>query len=401
MTLPIESRRSEGRAIDQKTQEGPWRLLRRVTSTGRIIPEIDGLRFIAIAFVLAYHINGEFQKVKGTGYPNPVTGVFSQLIYAGHFGVQLFFVISGFILSLPFVRYYCHGAKKPGLQQYYLRRLTRIEPPLIINLLFIFLLLIYVKGLGFWDLLPHLGASLAYSHNLVYRHISDINFVTWSLEIEAQFYLLAPLLCMMLMPRSPLLRWSLIGGATACVAAVNSFLRTRWPMIDLNLIGQLPYFLAGLWVAGSFASIVPASVPSFRSDAFAFGAWLAMAHLLFNPSVVSDVILPFVVAATYIAMLRGRVCKRLLSIPLLTWVGGMCYTIYLYHPFLKSLFKWITFRWSIGSSYWVNSTFQICVLSSLIIICCAFLFVAFERPFMIPNWPGRVRGWLFRRPSRY
>ena len=44
-------------------------------------------------------------------------------------------------------------------------------------------------------LLPHFFASLFYAHGLVYGSWSEINAVTWSLEIEVQFYILAPLLC--------------------------------------------------------------------------------------------------------------------------------------------------------------------------------------------------------------
>jgi peptidoglycan/LPS O-acetylase OafA/YrhL len=168
-------------------------LFSRVTSSGAVIPEIDGLRFIAIVWVLGFHINGEYIKVMGARFPGQIqNSLYNQVLGTWDFGVQLFFVISGFILSLPFVRHYWNGAPRPPLGQYYLRRLTRIEPPYVINLILFSGLILLVKSPPVSQTLQHLLASLFYSHNLIFHNVSTINFVTWSLEIEAQFYLAAP-----------------------------------------------------------------------------------------------------------------------------------------------------------------------------------------------------------------
>lgn len=59
----------------------------------------------------------------------------------------------------------------------------------------IFFLLLLAKGqFGFAEGLGHYLASIAYLHNLIYLEPSSINTVTWSLEIELQFYILVPLL---------------------------------------------------------------------------------------------------------------------------------------------------------------------------------------------------------------
>lgn len=379
---------------------GWFRSLRRVTSSGKFIPEIDGLRFIAIGSVLVYHINGEYLKVKGPGFPNAGHGLLHNLMHTGNFGVQLFFVISGFILSLPFVHHYCDGAKKPSLRRFYVRRITRIEPPFVINLVIVLMLLVWVKGLGFTELLPNFAASLFYLHNVIYQRGSDINFVAWSLEIEAQFYILAPLLAMMLSFRRPVVRWGIVLGATGAMAAIVPLLRDHWPVVSLTLIGQLPYFLAGFLVAGKYVSMQKTRLePHLGWDLAGVASWGIMAYLLLHRSMAAEVILPFTVAAAYICMLNGYLSRSLLSIPLVTTIGGMCYTIYLYHPFLKSAFKNGTFSWGVGHSYWLNSVFQIFLLGSIITVACAVLFVLFERPFMVPDWPARVVS-FFWRPKR-
>lgn len=80
--------------------------LSRETSSGRFIPEMDGLRFVAIAMVVLYHLNG-YLRTKTTFYehgPTMQRDWFCAAALVGFHGVELFFVISGFILALPFAR---------------------------------------------------------------------------------------------------------------------------------------------------------------------------------------------------------------------------------------------------------------------------------------------------------
>ena len=73
--------------------------LRRITSDGNFIPQIDGLRLLAIALVIVDHIHGQIANHVGIAWP-------ALLSFAdgGRRGVKFFFVISGFILGLPFAR---------------------------------------------------------------------------------------------------------------------------------------------------------------------------------------------------------------------------------------------------------------------------------------------------------
>src|SRR5437667_40038 len=105
--------------------------LSRETSSGRFIPEMDGLRFVAIAMVVLFHLNG-YLTAKAVSPQYAFTARsdwITQVALVGFRGVELFFVISGFILGLPFAAHHIAGAPRVSLSKYYLRRLTRLEPP--------------------------------------------------------------------------------------------------------------------------------------------------------------------------------------------------------------------------------------------------------------------------------
>ena len=77
--------------------------LRRITSGGKFIPEIDGLRFVAIASVVVSHV--QFLLVERSALAPSANWVF-RAVNHGWRGVDLFFALSGFILALPFAAHH-------------------------------------------------------------------------------------------------------------------------------------------------------------------------------------------------------------------------------------------------------------------------------------------------------
>ena len=317
----------------------------------------------------------------------------------GHYGVQLFFVISGYILSLPFVEAHRQSRPSPGLRAYFLRRFTRLEPPYVVNLLLsavivaaAFNLGLRTKGADFSRLLPHLLASMVYVHGFLYHDLSMVNGVAWSLEVEVQFYVLMPLLAWILHKGiSDRLRPAVLVG----VILVYGLLLDRAPQdqwyLLYSILGYMNYFLAGILWAELCAG--PAAGPGRHAalwDAAALGAVAVFA--LPSSWIPSEAHLPLVFATFCAAGLRGRTLPAVLRLKPVWLLGGMCYSIYLYHLWVLIIVGQLMRPLYLHSSpFWANFLIQFPILAAGALLVSAVLYVAIERPCMDKTWPSRLR----------
>jgi peptidoglycan/LPS O-acetylase OafA/YrhL len=360
------------------SEEGRYRLvlsrLRRITSSGKFIPQVDGLRFIAISLVVFFHLQGYVNGYsKDDGYGRP--SIFSL----GSRGVQLFFVLSGFILALPFAAKYLSGGKPVSIRKYYLRRVTRLEPPYIINVLLMFVLLHFVRVSGKQGSLSasHLLATLTYTHNLFFGAYSSINPIMWSLEIEIQFYLLMPLLARVYSLRRfrrPVLLLT-IGAFSIARLFLEPYPHFR---VATSLMGNLQFFAAGLILADVFTVGLPRK--SFWWDL----AILGWPLVLLVPGDYFMAALPFLCLPLYVSAFSGTLSSRLLSLGPITAIGGMCYSIYLCHFQVLSLLSLLT------TNHYVLYAAGI----TLVLLVSGVYFLLIERPCMDPNWPQELKGRL-------
>ena len=365
--------------------------LSRQTSTGRFIPEIDGLRFFAIGAVLLFHA-GQYFQVK-TSLESSGSGLdvlLQNFIGQGYVGVQLFFVISGFILAVPFAEHYRYNSDRPQLTQYYLRRVTRLEPPYILNLL-LFTLLYTLMGMADFSVIPHLLASMFYVHNIAYGEGSTINAVAWSLEVEIQFYLLVPWLTKVFGISHAVSRRALLAILIGMFAVMCDFLPMDKPLHGLTLAHQLHYFLAGFFLADLYLSgWCDRRKRSLWWDVPTTAAWVGIVVVMYCDFYFNQLLAPLMLLA-YVGVFRGVIWNRITRNQWLVTIGGMCYTIYLFHGMIKSAVGRFTIRFTFTEIYWVNLVMQLLILSVIIIAVCAVLFAVIERPFMHRDWPGRVR----------
>ena len=351
---------------------------RRITSQKRFIPQIDGLRFVAISSVVMVHIWDSLER-GAVAPPFPVDTDIAKR------GVELFFVISGFILGVPFASRYLLNAPKVDLKQYFLRRLTRLEPPYFISL-FVAALAQYVTARrGFSSMAPHLAASFFYLHNLIFGAFAGpVNPVAWSLEIEVQFYVLVPLLALLFAIGNVRLRRTVLLVSMLAAGLLTQPLY-REMHLRASIVYYLAFFLAGFLLCDLYLSRKDWK-PSYLWDATLL-VWPLVWYLGRRPG---HLILPFVMVVLYLAAFRGKICSAIFSNQVITNIGGMCYSIYLFHALVVYAVKHQTWPLHIGQNFWVYLTLQTLLITPWILLFCGTFFLLIERPCMDREWPQKL-----------
>ncbi len=224
------------------------------------ITGLDGLRAVAALAVFGVHYN---QTVRFESRLGPFD--VSRLLENGEHGVSLFFTLSGFLLSLPFWRALSAGCELPRLNVYAVRRLARILPAYYGALT----LLIVLSGLwrfpaAFADITLH----YTFLFNFAEFSIFSINPPFWTLAVEMQFYVLLPLIFMLLARAnrhwwlwlivsfgvgSYAVHYWLMGSVTRIIEwpfnPLLTWIRPYGAVLTHSVLAHLPHFLLGV-IAG-------------------------------------------------------------------------------------------------------------------------------------------------------
>lgn len=205
----------------------------------RRLPHIEGARAVAAFAVLlthtAYDSGAVFKGVPG--------------LFLAHldWGVALFFVLSGFLLSRPWVREVQLGARRPSVGRYFKHRLARILPAYWVALIAV--LLTTGSGASTRTIIDNVTLTQGYTG----RFLPSF-FQTWSLVTEVAFYIVLPLLAPLLIRKSKKTSLVLL-GSVALIAYLWIFLvkgplaTTITPVAISWLPGHLDWFCAGMALA--------------------------------------------------------------------------------------------------------------------------------------------------------
>ena len=350
---------------------GGWlaRRFRRVTSSGRYIPEVDGLRFVAIAAVFLFHLRAYLGIKSSTLWVVPYhEDWLARLTHYGNAGVPLFFMLSGFILGLPFAKYWLKGGEPVSLRAYFVRRLTRLEPPYLVSLTVFFVLLMAVNHVPLRQLAPGYLASVFYLHNLLGDNGNVVNSVAWSLEVEVQFYVLAPVLALAFAVRGAATRRLLL------VAIAYTAVALQWSLIDYRsrlhetLLNYVQFFLAGFLMADLYLTEFGGPPDPARPrregalwDLAGLATLLALGFVFPRPA-WAHFTTPVLFAVLMASAFRGNAFRWAFTRPWLTSIGGMCYSIYLIHYQSISLVGRFTRDLPFSRHFWVNLLVQTVVV---------------------------------------
>lgn len=300
-------------------------------------PDIEGLRAVAILLVVTTH----------AGVP---------WLPGGFIGVDVFFVLSGFLITSKLANE-AAAIGKVDLLQFYVRRLRRLLPALL-------LMLVVVGLASTWLLSPvELGPQLVAARmaalwlsnfhfalgNLDYFSAgseSNLYLHTWSLGVEEQFYLVWPALVLWLLARDgergvarlKIGMWVvLLASLLACIRLTQTEPMLAFYMMPLRAwqfaVGALVWlmFIRGRQATHVITRIVPVLGPLGLMLIVGCGLWLDAQR----PYPGAWAILPALGAGIVVlagCLHKGQgVAYRLLSLPPLQWLGRISYSWYLWH----------------------------------------------------------------------
>ena len=324
----------------------------RVAATGARVPVLDGVRGLAICLVLGWHYVG----IQLNGVPGPILNFIRQLCGIGWSGVDLFFVLSGFLLGGILI----DNRQSPNYYRaFYTRRVCRIFP-----LYYAWLLLVTCLGalLASGRLAGLFSATLwpywTYTQNitpLFTNRVMDppMLAVTWSLAVEEQFYLLLPLFIRVVSPRRlPFWLILLVLSATVFRLAAWYFgpaqgwvgyvlLPCRWDSLFLGVLGawlvRRPGFMAGVrenqWFLYGLLLVIGVAVIILRAVKQGNFIYLGMHQLGFLWLAVFYLALILLALAT-----DNRFVKGFFTMRWLCWLGTVSYGLYILHEPLVWLF---------------------------------------------------------------
>jgi peptidoglycan/LPS O-acetylase OafA/YrhL len=305
----------------------------------KYLPHVDGLRAVAVLMVIFYHLD--------------LPGVAGEIFKNGFYGVDVFFVISGFLITgLLCNEYETFG--RVSLLDFYDRRARRLLPMLLT-------LLLVLLPVGWLVLLPSSFTELSESAIASLTFLSNIYFYseytqygvgdaflqpllhTWSLAIEEQFYLLYPLLFVLAVR----VRYQLLPFLLMAITVGSLWLAIFRPYggdefafyIALPRVWELS--IGGL----AFVLTQQSSVRQLLSRC-GYLVWPAIALFVYVVMIAggidyhpdfNTVLVVFCVTVIILCGKHSKLVNRLLSSKIMVIIGRASYSLYLWHFSIFSL----------------------------------------------------------------
>ena len=372
---------------------------------------LDGLRGIAIAFVMWFHVwEITWQGAAFTVFGREID--FTFLARMGFVGVEIFFFVSGFCLFWPYARALAERRPMPTVKHFAYRRFIKIVPSYLLALS-VLVALGSERDRSLDDGIKDVLAHVFFVHTWFQSYFGSIDGVLWSLGVEVQFYLIFPLVVLAFVrwPRATAL--GLAALAFVWRYAVEQCCATGPYNHFHQLANQLPAYL-DLFAIGMFAAwIVAVVLPSvtFTQRVRAIGTLVALAGCAWVVGLIGNVDsvrgmhdyaehwqvwnrFPFGVALLVVTV--GSVAAfplwhRLFANRVLVFLSVISYNAYIWHQLVARGLLWLKIP-PIATTdphndpHWQLLALPIYLLAGVAVA--SVLTYAFERPLLRFRWNG-------------
>jgi peptidoglycan/LPS O-acetylase OafA/YrhL len=366
----------------------------RATLASTYIPAIDGLRAIAVFAVLLYHLGIKW-------------------LPGGFLGVDLFFVISGYVITRVILDS-IQSANGLDLREFYYGRVRRLYPGLLLLIMVTTVLAATIAPDAIRRIVQDVPYVLTGTNNwhLVAIHQDYFQTVgrapmlqhTWSLAVEAQFYLIWPITLVAIWKRYGKGRIARVALAIAMISGAALFAFSL--QLDNATAGRISHIYFGSdthslglflgaalgvsWIPQNLTSGISKRAQDFIDGIGMFGLFGILCTFLFISEANATLYrLAFPLAglfgcATLISIVHpaSRFAPILSTRPLL-WIGQRSYGIYLWH--------WVIFQVTRPSIDLAGSEFALDVARTLLVLICADISLRYIE---IPIRRGTVQNWL-------
>ena len=363
------------------------------------MPELDTIRGVAILAVFFFHGLNLARDL--SPYP-PWQRHFLTLMAAGKFGVNLFFVLSGFLITGILLE---SRNRQDYYKKFYFHRALRILPAYYFTLLL--LILFGLTSRGF------LLMSLAYSSNLSPLLGFALSYpVLWSLAVEEHFYLIWPTAVRRISSTTlfsvlgtilvlgPIFRLLHHLHAVATNAWVAGFEHYTWNNLDGLALGAIVAILARRpgWdrrQMSRLSTVLIMSAIIILVAGYPYGIltrWTAVGEAL--QQVPWN--LGFASMLGFSLLIGSGRWRRLAAPPFMVFFGKISYGLYLYHLMVFSGFEWFArqkkFTFPLNLSPWEQAWLRLVVVGTVSVVFAYLSRRYFEEPFL--RLKNRVPGWL-------
>ncbi|MDR0824094.1 MAG: acyltransferase [Prevotella sp.] len=324
---------------------------------------IDSLRGIAVLMVVLVHIRN---VLNDTTLFFPADSILHRIIGSGGYGVQLFFIVSAYTLTMS---YYNRIDEAARTKKFFIRRFFRIAPMYYLAIIYFTLDKYLQFNLANPDFsaipLRSLISNVFFTNALIPEHTNNYVPGGWSVSVEFIFYFLMPLICSRIKSVNSAMLLFLATLTFAVIIDPIFRIYTIYPYFqEYNFFVQLPVFPLGvmtyLYLNNKDKTLKPFTLACLMASLLVFCYIALPKHILFS------------LLFALVLIIQSRYSFKALSNKLLAEVGKVSFSLYLVHFAVIYLFNRFGFYHVVNVTNFGTSLLNF-ALMYIIVACAAFI----------------------------